>query len=200
LRDAAGWRISTCLPGRDALSSDAQPSRTASGSFHPPRSRSRLRVAAYGVVFAALAWRLVASLAGVYSQFAGKDGLGRNAFERIAACDEPHELRRRHSLGFATPVCDAVAAHVPADGVIAVAGSASRRCALLVRAVAATNWPRRIVALDTVAAEEIARGEVAGAPLFLLAYRVEQAPDPQPWERLDGDADFSLWKARATPR
>jgi hypothetical protein len=41
---------------------------------------------------------------------------------------------------------------------------------------------------------------VAGAPLFLLAYRVEQAPDPRPWERLDGDADFSLWKARATPR
>jgi hypothetical protein len=200
LRDAAGWPISTPSPGRDALTSDAQPSRTASDSVPTPSSRSRLRATAYVVVFAALAWRLVASLAGVYSQFAGKDGLGRNAFERIAAFDEPHELRRRHSLGFATPVCDAVAEYVPAGGVIAVAGSASLRCAALVRAVAATNWPRRFVALDTVAAEEVARGEVAGAPLFLLAYRVEQAPDPQPWERLVGDADFSLWKARATPR
>lgn len=136
----------------------------------------------------------------MYSEFAGQDSLGRTVIERVAAFDEPYEARRRHSLGFATPVCDAVAAHVPADGVVAVAGSASRRCALLVRAVAATNWPRKFVALDTVAAEEVARGEVAGAPLFLLAYRVEQAPDPQPWERLAGDADFSLWKAKAAPR
>ena len=200
MREARGWRISTRLPGRDALTSVEQPSRTASASACPRRSRSRLRVAAYVVVCAALAWRLVASLAGAYSEFAGKDALGRTVVERVAAFDEPYEARRRHSLGFATPVCDAVAAHVPADGVIAVAGSASHRCALLVRAVAATNWPRRFVALDTVAAEEVARGEVAGAPLFLLAYRAEQAPDPQPWERLAGDADFSLWKAKAVPR
>lgn len=151
------------------------------------------------VVALALGWRLVASLACAASQLAGADRTGRTLGQRLAAIDEPLAARRHRSLGFSEPIFDAVVERVPQDGLLLIACAPTSRNQKLLIVSLDLLWPRRIFFIDTFAAEEAKLTDRQRERLYALTIADEKLADPSRWERIDGSARYTLWRA-AGPR